>query len=267
MIDKTTRTRGGLAVAACGLTLLAMPAAVAATIAGTAGNDVLRGTAQGDTIHGYAGNDDIRPGRGNDLVYGGRGNDDIWLDGAWENDLSGSDRGYGGPGRDKTTAGRGDVARLGAGDDWGWNERGGTIYGGSGRDVLWAYGPGRLHGGPGPDLICGSENSYLYPGATFHYWLGTGNDRAFGDPENGMSPCYEEPDEGTDIVWAGRGDDQLRFVVGGRDEVYAGPGNDSIRVRNKEHRVVVCGPGRDVLTLVAGAKPDVIRGCERIERE
>lgn len=266
MVGTTRKHRSGLAVAALSLLLLTGPAALAATISGTPGNDHLRGTPGADTIHGYAGDDDIRPGRGRDVAYGGRGNDDISLESDGAVDRSGADRGFGGPGHDNMGVGRRDVARMGAGNDFGWAwARGGVIYGGPGRDVMWAYAPARLHFGPGRDLACGGDSSDQYPRATFRYWLGRGDDRAFGDAWNGLL-CYEEPDLGTDIVWAGRGDDQLFFVIGGRDEVYAGPGNDTVRVRNPDHRVVVCGPGRDVLTLVGRARPPEIRGCERILR-
>jgi hypothetical protein len=178
------------------------------------------------------------------------------------------------PGNDEATVGTGDVVHLGSENDWAYAYvPGAVVHGGPGRDRVQVFAVGRFHFGPGPDLACGwAEDSADPPrGATFRYWLGAGDDVAFGSAgEYGDSDCYEAPDRGRDVVWAGPGDDRLRFVVAGRDRVYAGPGDDSIRVRNRDHRVVVCGPGHDVLTLVDGADPPVARGCEhvaRVERE
>ena len=52
---------------------LLVSAALAATIVGTAGNDVLRGTAKADRLMGKGGNDRLYELAGNDVLQGGRG--------------------------------------------------------------------------------------------------------------------------------------------------------------------------------------------------
>jgi Ca2+-binding RTX toxin-like protein len=49
--------------------------ALAKTVDGDNGRNILDGTAQADVIRGYGGKDTIRPGGGVDHVYAGRGND------------------------------------------------------------------------------------------------------------------------------------------------------------------------------------------------
>ncbi len=49
----------------------------AATIVGTAGDDVLQGTAAADVIAGLGGNDQIRGGAGDDVICGGDGADTL----------------------------------------------------------------------------------------------------------------------------------------------------------------------------------------------
>jgi hypothetical protein len=69
----------------------------AATIVGTAKNDVLKGTKTADTIYGKAGNDRLFGYVGNDVLNGGPGND-VLVGGA------GADRLLCGAGKDKATA-------------------------------------------------------------------------------------------------------------------------------------------------------------------
>jgi hypothetical protein len=61
-----------LTVAAAGALAASAPAA---TIVGTAKNDVLRGTAKADKLYGKAGNDKLYGRAGNDLLVGGAGAD------------------------------------------------------------------------------------------------------------------------------------------------------------------------------------------------
>ena len=84
------------------LVLLAAAATVgAATITGTAGNDMLRGGPKADKLNGRGGNDKLYSGAGNDVLIGGAGNDLL----------------VGGPGADKLTCGPGtDIARGDATD-------------------------------------------------------------------------------------------------------------------------------------------------------
>lgn len=78
-------------------------AGTVATIAGSAGRDVLRGTRRADVIAALGGNDRVEGLRGNDLVCGGRGRDRL-LGGRGRDRLIGG-RGHdtclGGPGRDR----------------------------------------------------------------------------------------------------------------------------------------------------------------------
>ena len=82
--------------------LLASGVALAATVKGTSGDDVLYGTPSRDVINPFngndvvyadGGNDDVRHSYGNDKIYGGAGNDT--LRGGFDNDEI-----WGGPGKD-----------------------------------------------------------------------------------------------------------------------------------------------------------------------
>jgi hypothetical protein len=93
-----------------GVTLLAASATGAATITGTAGNDILRGGPAADRLTGKGGNDKLYGAAGNDVLTGGAGND--LLVGGPGNDLL-----IGGPGADKLSCGAGsDTARGDARD-------------------------------------------------------------------------------------------------------------------------------------------------------
>jgi hypothetical protein len=119
--------------------------AIACTITGTAGNDVLRGTNGKDNICGLEGNDRIRGGAGADVILGGTGNDRLGGGG-------GSDRMYGNAGRDVLSGHSG----------------GDRLVGGSGRD--------RLYGNSGPDNLSaldGRRRDRLFGGR--------GRDRASAD--------------------------------------------------------------------------------------
>lgn len=247
-----------------GLALLAAPV-VAATIQGTPGDDRLVGTAGSDTIHGYSGDDTISGRGGDDIVFAGSGGDQVDL--GWSRG-SGDDRALAGRGNDHVWSGPGDRVKLGNGRDFGWSQGGvgAVVRGGVGRDVLRLdTGPARLYGGPGRDVVCGPYLGGEQAG-TYRYWLGSGDDRAF----QGGGWCYEQ-DHSTwrDVVFAGPGDDLLRFVggTGGRDAAHGGAGDDVITVANRRHEIVRCGPGRDQLVLRRGADPEDVRGCEEIEQE
>ena len=92
------------AVATMAVTVAALsvvPAASAASISGTWGNDYLTGTWAADTITGGFGNDIVHGYNGNDTIYGGFGSDILFGD----ND---NDTIYGGPGQDRLNGGYGD---------------------------------------------------------------------------------------------------------------------------------------------------------------
>jgi Ca2+-binding RTX toxin-like protein len=232
--------------------------AVAATVNGTPGPDVLRGTDAADVIRAGGSNDRVVARSGDDRVFGGTGADLIVLGpGADRVRRSlGQDRVYGGPGPDVTDAvyfadlGRGtdrynsDIGegclevRLGVGHDVvsdrdGWS---GTedcvIRGGPGRDrITWSGtdAPGRnpvtrLYGGPGADVLRGGYTDDTLVGAA-------GSDRIFA--HEFMGP---------DRVLAGRGDDELVFDGEGTGDrlVDCGPGIDTVRDVVLPRRLVDC---------------------------
>jgi hypothetical protein len=90
LVGQRTFTVG---IALTGLALLASTSSLAATIVGTAKNDVIRGTAKADIIIGKAGSDKLYGLGGNDTLVGGPGNDTL-VGGA------GADKLRCGPGRD-----------------------------------------------------------------------------------------------------------------------------------------------------------------------
>src|SRR2546423_13962734 len=84
----------------------------AATLVGTAGNDVIVGSSRNDVIVGLGGDDVILSGKGNDVICGGPGDDSL----------------FGKPG--------GDTQSGGTGTDGLFGEHGGaTEYGGPGNDM------------------------------------------------------------------------------------------------------------------------------------
>jgi serralysin len=110
-----------------------LPATVAMSVLGDAGNDVVRlgagpdffnGAFGNDRVWGGAGNDWLRTGKGNDRIWGGPGNDELVgvdgrdvIHGGAGNDrligLEGDDRLFAGPGRDLVLCGAGvDSARV-----------------------------------------------------------------------------------------------------------------------------------------------------------
>ena len=140
----------------------------AATITGTAGNDVIIAT-------GSAGQT-IRSGRGNDVICGSVGPDRIFADDGNDTVLSGN-------GDDVVDAGNGnDTVDAGAGRD--------NVIGGAGNDAVTAgAGIDRVTGDAGNDRITGNEGSDTLIG-------GIGNDALHGgassdiiDPGTGSNSC------------------------------------------------------------------------------
>jgi Ca2+-binding RTX toxin-like protein len=117
------------------------PAASAARLIGTPGDDVLAGTDGRDLVFGRAGDDAIAGNGGSDLLFGQRGSDSVSGDG--ERDLA-----WGGQGSDTLEGGEGgDLLHAGRGPD--------VLEGGNGRDILRAAEddgiPDVLDCGPGRD--------------------------------------------------------------------------------------------------------------------
>ncbi len=150
------------------------------TIAGTAGDDVLRGTEARDVIcagegddevSGRGGNDVVFAGDGDDTVRGGDGNDTVWAGGGDDRVLGdrGADELLGGEGDDLLNGGRyRDRLHGGAGDD---DVRGGRgndmLSGGTGDDDVYGdRGRDSLHGEMGDDLLHGSQGDDAADGGT-----------------------------------------------------------------------------------------------------
>lgn len=138
--------------------------ALSAAIAGTEGNDVLKGAdnsddvilggAGDDIIYGYSGNDKLLGETGVDTLYGGAGNDKLYGG-------SGTDYLYGNAGDDLLDGGDGNDTLI---DDAGAN----TFVGGAGNDVMGAtsttafWGPNTYQGGTGNDISYGSRGADTY---------------------------------------------------------------------------------------------------------
>jgi Ca2+-binding RTX toxin-like protein len=192
--------------------------AIAATVAGNAGNDKLTGGSKADTLRGGAGNDTLTGGAGSDTLSGGKGNDTL------SGSAGDADVLDGGPGADKLAGGAGtDVAFYGtrtaavtadldgaARDDGERGEKdtiasdveglvGGDgndkLTGGTGENLIWGgSGDDVLRGGKGPDTMYGEA----------------GNDRLFGDADDDYLVGEDEDDDGNPI-----GSDQARDQLDG----------------------------------------------------
>ncbi|MDR7363327.1 calcium-binding protein [Nocardioides marmoribigeumensis] len=184
--------------------------ALARTIVGTDGDDVLHGSAGNDAIRGRAGDDRIRSGAGRDRVYAGLGDDLIWTG-------RGIDRPRGGPGDDVIRSGPGtDVVEGGLGSD--------HIATGGGADYVDAdpisYGPPYERPLDGDDVVFtgdGPDTVRLFTGTNMAH-LGAGNDR--------FSNAFYPSD---DTVYLGPGNDTAESEGNGALTVFGGAGRDGLR--------------------------------------
>ncbi len=267
------RTRGAvtcpIVVLAAGASLLLAPLALAATVSGTAGDDLLRGTSGADVIEAAAGNDTVMAGAGADQVRGGPGRDllDLGPGDDWADATQGRDFVFGGDGADTVIApwyaelGRGDdlllagkgaclLLQLGPGDDvsrgnrgWGGVD-GCTVDGGPGADrILWGGtdAPDRgessvLKGGDGPDILRGGYNAD-------HLIGGRGDDRLI--PEEANGPDQVEGGAGDDVVVLNPSEGTRGF------DVRCGPGQDTV-LQAEPGRTY---PGCETLILEADQDP------------
>lgn len=118
---------------------------VAATLRGTANDDVLKGTPARDVIVAFAGNDRIYAFGGRDLICANRGADIVGAGGR-------ADRVIGGPGNDRVRGRRGNDRLVG-------NRGNDVLRGNRGNDVLrGGIGFDRCFGGLGADVRRGCEN-------------------------------------------------------------------------------------------------------------
>ncbi len=210
-------------------------------LAGTEGEDRLRGTADDDLLDGGDGADRLNGGNGNDELFGGAGGDR--LNGGRGNDILvggiGDDRLHGGGDADLLLGGDGDD-RLGggAGDDSLDGDAGNDrLNGGDGDDEMFGgAGDDRLNGGDGEDSLDGGEGDDRLNG-------GDGDDVLdAGDGENRLNGG-----SGNDILVAGLGNDRLNGGAG-NDRLDGGMGDDRL----------VGGRGDD--TIVGGGGDDIMRG-------
>jgi Ca2+-binding RTX toxin-like protein len=168
---------------------------IAASLAGTAGNDLILGTANADTINGGAGHDWIFAGVGNDTVYGGDGQNELHggggndslVAGSWGDDLyggTGSDILVGGAGSDSAyyedqTAG---VFANFSGEDQAYNNRvvaANQVLETAGNSVDTLRSIESFHGSAyGDCLVLGRSDAPL------SFTLGKGNDTVMGGAPN-----------------------------------------------------------------------------------
>ncbi|NVO29540.1 calcium-binding protein [Donghicola sp. C2-DW-16] len=156
------------------------------TAFGLNGDDTLTGMAGEDSLVGGAGNDYIKPGDGIDTVEGGAGNED-WLS-YWQ------DYSYGGTGGIEV-----DLATGRATDGWG------------NHDIISGF--EWVDTGAANDSVSGND-------ADNYFWLGAGDDSAFG--LDGDDSLYGK--EGDDSLVGGAGNDYLR-PGDGQDTVDGGEGD------------------------------------------
>jgi Ca2+-binding RTX toxin-like protein len=186
-----------LVTAAALAVLVAVPAASAARITGTPGDDTLAGTDRRDFIYGYAGNDTLVGNGGSDFVFGGKGNDTATGD-------AGRDFLWGGPGND-------------------------TLEGGDHADVLYAgWGMDNLEGGPGNDILRAGEND----GVPDVVDCGEGRDRALiraGDIAIDCESVRTAPARRSRVhVQRGTPGDDTLVGTEKRDFILARAGNDTV---------------------------------------
>jgi Ca2+-binding RTX toxin-like protein len=150
--------------------LVLAPAASAALVRGTGGNDTLTGTPARDRIFARAGDDSVLAGDDRDRVWGGAGNDT--LNGEASNDLV-----VGGAGNDVVDGGDGnDRLRGRRGDD--------RLTAGAGNDRVWAgVGADILDGGDGDGRLFAAANDGTIDTIT----CGEGTDRVVARPDDSVA--------------------------------------------------------------------------------
>ncbi|MEL7467315.1 MAG: Hint domain-containing protein [Pseudomonadota bacterium] len=255
-----------------------------ATIAGTAGDDVIDGSytdLDGDNINDFDGDDDlIDAGAGNDTVDGGVGNDSIFggtgndsAIGGSGNDVilgedgddtasggTGSDLIYGGAGDDSLSTGLGeDTLYGGAGDDQLSNSAGNdTLIGGTGNDTLIAtLGDDQLYGGAGNDTLEGGQDDDVLYGGAGNDQLdgGTGNDLLFGG--DGDDTLDGGSGNGNDLLYGGAGSDSFEVMLGG-NTFYGGDDEDTFGVGFGTDTIYGGSGGTDLDTLSASVADDAL---------
>ncbi len=224
-------------------------AGAAATIVGTAGDDVIDGTAGVDVIVGGDGDDTINGLEGNDLICGGAGDDQV--DG-----VAGDDRVSGDRGLDTLAGGDGDDRLDGTADD-------DFLTGGAGDDVLvGAAGNDELVGDAGVDTADFSASpAGVSVDLVTHLANGEGLD-GLSAIENLVGTGFDDTlagDTGDNTIEGGAGNDRLQGAEGndrldggnGADQMF-GQENDDVVVGGENHDFMSGGDGSDLLAGSAG---------------
>ncbi|MGB0900095.1 hypothetical protein [Halocynthiibacter sp.] len=210
---------------------------------GTALAETLIGGSGADVIYGNGGNDDIVGAGGANQLYGGDGNDHL-------TSTTGADVIDGGAGNDLVQSGGGDDQITGGdGDD--------QLYGEDGNDTLeGGLGHDRLAGGAGDDMLIGGDGDDILKskGGNDTMLGGEGDDKIVGD------------DNGDEIMQGGNGADSLSGLAGndtlsagaGDDYLYGGKGNDYVDAGDGDDRVF--GNRDDDTVLGGGGSDDVFGG-------
>jgi uncharacterized repeat protein (TIGR01451 family) len=199
-------------------------------IFGGAGNDELRGGGDSDTLQGDAGNDKLFGGDGNDDLTGGR--DDDQLFGEADDDVlsgnGGADDLDGGDGNDRLSGRQGNDNLFG--------QKGNDILDGNlGLDVLdGGNGQDLLRGNAASDTLSGGNGEDILSGGQGSDTLRGGNDDDELDGNLGRDTLFG--DDGNDRLQGNIGDDVLDGGAGddivsggsGDDEAHGGDGNDSL---------------------------------------
>ncbi|GAA0912625.1 calcium-binding protein [Virgisporangium aurantiacum] len=246
---------------------------LAATIVGTAGNDVITGTAGNDVIAAFGGNDTVSGLGGNDTACLGQGND--FFDGGTLNDTfvaeagaaDGTDSFVGGAGTDRVSYGArtgGVTVTLdGVANDGTLFENDNNnidveeVIGGAGPDkILGNAATGFVDGNAGDDIIdCSAgTRAAILVGRDGHDTItgGTQADSILGFAGNDVLTGGG----GRDSIWGHAGTDRL--LGGGDDDILSGgDGNDAL-LGNDGDDELLGDDGND--TLAGQADDDVLRG-------
>ncbi|MEA2186002.1 MAG: hypothetical protein QOK16_1013 [Solirubrobacteraceae bacterium] len=215
--SKSRKTGRHISILLAIVAVVVPAAAFAATLNGTAGDDLLVGTKRADTIRGFGGVDTIFGLGGGDRISGGAGDDKINGDGTC---APGSEIiNYCPNGQPRST--------RSAFDDEGVSSRRSCPHGDRNSDYCSHDGSDRIYGGSGADQIHGGSQDD-------RIWGDSGNDHLFGDDDD-------------DEIAGGSGDDELSGG-NGSDEISGGPGKDVIDASDGIRDEITCGRGDDTVT-------------------
>ncbi|MBS0510204.1 MAG: cadherin-like domain-containing protein [Proteobacteria bacterium] len=196
------------------------------TAVGSSWSDNITGSIGDDKILGLGGYDTIQGFAGNDVIYGdGDGNS-----GGWSSDTI-----YGGDGDDVI---------------YGSNAGYGYLAGDAGNDTIYAGAnspENNIDGGTGDDYLVGGVGRDRIYG-------GVGSDTLFGGDGNDELVEQDWDDAGTNLIYAGKGDDSIRYQGSGSATVAGGEGRDTYWLQSwlRGDLIIVdfkVGPDGDILQI------------------